>query len=291
MVYGYGSARKRHEGVARKNLAPGETRDEIHLVVLLDIALLHGVLQAVEERRAARARRYLAFIHLRELTRLNLADAGREDYRLTFLYRDVEIARNPQVFDVGDAALHVLDIFEAVIPVRLVVPLRPVVELHVKPRIARIETHRNSVGTFGTLRIELVVGLHEGVRLAESQMGPQPEHCRRMGLDEGVADQQTVFVAYEDFLFGQNDTADAIGCPRNALAVIFADIFVPLMGVDTPLIAVEIEVERRAVLNNGDIHRRKHHVARIAEFLDGDYQQAVLLARVAVNDRSTVISA
>ena len=78
MVDSDGSTRKSHEGVARDYLAPGITRDKIHVIIVLEITLLDSIFQAVEERGAIGALSYLLLIAAGKRRGFHLVAAGRE---------------------------------------------------------------------------------------------------------------------------------------------------------------------------------------------------------------------
>ena len=81
-----------------------------------------------------------------------------------------------------------------------------------------------------------------------------------MGIHKSVADQKTVFMGDENFLFGENHSTDAISGAGHALTVELADVLVTVGAVDATLIAVDAESpSHRATTatHEGDIpHRR-----------------------------------
>ena len=76
-----------------------------------------------------------------------------------------------------------------------------------------------------------------------------------MGLDKGIAYEDTVFVRDKDLLFGKYHTADTVSGPRNALAVKFPDVFMSVRAQHTAAVAVDAEIERRAVLDDSFVKR------------------------------------
>lgn len=148
-----------------------------HSVLVLEVALLDGVFQTVEERSAAGAGGYLGLIHLADGAWRHFADSGREYDRFAFFYRYVEISGHPQVLGVRHAALKILQVLEAVVPVGLIVPFGFVVKLHVEPRIALVEAAADSVGGVVDLGVDGVVGHYQGVGFAERKHRAEAE-CR-----------------------------------------------------------------------------------------------------------------
>ena len=291
VVDGEGEARQRHERVAGQYGSPGEAREYIHAVTFLDVELLGRVLEAVEERRARCARLDFGLVHLLEAAGLHLAHAGREDDRLALADGYLEIAGHPQVLAVRHAALKVLDILDAVVPVGLIDPHGFVAELHVEGGVAVIQACGDAIVYRDYIAVDGVVGDAEGVALAEGQKGAEAQRRRRMGLDEGVAYQDAVLVGDEHLFLGEDDAADAVSDARHALAVKLAEIFMAVGAVNASLIAVDAEVEGRAVLYYGLVEARQQHMGLVAHLLYGDDEQAVLLARVATDECGAVVGA
>ena len=110
-----------------------------------------------------------------------------------------------------------------------------------------------------------------------------------MGLNQGVADQNSVFLGDEDFFFGQDHAAHAVGHARHVLAVELTDVLVAVGAVDAALVAVDAQIERSTVLDHSLVERRQHHVRAVVHFRNGNHQQAVLLAGVAAHQTRAVI--
>ena len=95
MVDGQRAAGQRYQFVAAADVIPGIARHDVHAVLVLEIELFGGVLEAVEEARAARARLKLGFVGLLERRGVCFESGGREDHRLTLLDRELEISGHP----------------------------------------------------------------------------------------------------------------------------------------------------------------------------------------------------
>ena len=124
-------AGKRHEGIPCKDFSPGIAREHILLVSLLEVELLGGVLEAVEEAAAGCAGGDFGFIHPAERAGADFRESGREDDGFPFLDVHLEVARHPEVFAVGHAAVHVLDVLDVVVPVRVIDKFRLAGKLHI----------------------------------------------------------------------------------------------------------------------------------------------------------------
>ena len=102
-----------------------------------------------------------------------------------------------------------------------------------------------------------------------------------MGVDESVADENAVLFGYEDFFLGENHASHAVGHAWHALAVELADVLVAGGRHDAAPVAVQAEVEFRAMLNHGFVKARQQDIVLVVLLGDGYHQQAVLLAGVA----------
>ena len=74
-------------------------------------------------------------------------------------------------------------------------------ELHVETRIAGIEAGRDTVVDFRDGLVDCVVFDTQFVCVAEGEHRPESQCCRRVGLDECVADEDAVLVGNKNFSF------------------------------------------------------------------------------------------
>ena len=163
-------------------------------------------------------------------------------------------------------------------------------ELHVQAGEAVVEAGGHAILDRLDGAVDGVVGHTERVALAEGQEGAEAQGGGRVGLDQSVADEDTVFVRYEDLFLGQYHTAHAVGHAGHVLAVKLTQVFVTVGVIHAALVAVDAQVERRAVLYHGLVERREQHVGLVAHLRYGYHQQAVLLAGIAAHKCSAVIS-
>ncbi len=133
-------------------------------------------------------------------------------------------------------------------------PFGLMVELHVESGISGIEAACHTVGHLGAFLIEIFVGHHQLVDLAERKHGAEPERGCRMGVYKCVAYEKAVFMGNENFLLGENHTADAVGGAGHAFTVELTDVLVSVGAVNSALIAVQTEIERSPVLDYRNVH-------------------------------------
>ena len=214
-----------------------------------------------------------------------LACSGREDNRLALLYGYLEVSGHPEIFGVGDTSFKVLDVFDAVVPVGVADPFGFLAELHVQRRESGIQTEAYAVVHFGEVLVEAVVLYHQVVGFAECKERAELERGVGVGVDKSVSDEDTVFLRDKYGFFGKNHTTYAVCGAGHCLTVVFADILVSVWTVYTSLIAVESEIEWRAVLDYRFIERRQHHKVFVAELGNRNHQKSMLLAGVAPYNR------
>ncbi len=133
----------------------------------------------------------------------------------------------------------------------VIYPFGLAVELHVHAGIIRIQAATDTVFAFGTLAVDGSVLLYQRIHLSERKERTELQCGGRMRFDERIADQNAVFVGYEDFFLGEDHTSHTVCGAWHAFAVKFADIFVPFWIVDSAAVAVQAKIERCSVLYYG----------------------------------------
>ncbi len=231
----------------------------------------------------------LLLIHLGERAGRHFAESGREDDALALADGHVKITGHPEVLGVGHSALEVFDILEAVIPVRVIGPCRLVGKLHEQARITVVEACRHTVVDLGDFGVDGVVGHTQGVGVAESEHRTEAQCGGRVGLDKCIADEDAVLIGDKHLFFGKDYAANAIGCAGHAFTVKLTYVLMSVGIHDTAAVTVQPEIEWRAVLIDGLVERRQHHVPRVSQLGHRHHKQTVLLAGVAVNYRRAVI--
>ena len=105
-----------------------------------------------------------------------------------------------------------------------------------------------------------------------------------MGIFERVANEDAVLVMLEHHFFLEHDASYPVDGCRHLVAIELADVLVPLGAVVVALILVEAEVEFSSMLYDCHVERRQQHMVLVIQFWDGNHEQAVVLARVAVDN-------
>ena len=129
------------------------------------------------------------------------------------------------------------------------------VELHVQCGESLVQAcghavvHRLYGGVYGA------VGNTQLVNFAECQEGTEPQGSGGMGVYKRVSDEDAVFLADKNFLFGQNHSSHTVGHAGYILAVELTNILVSGRTDGTAFIAVYSQVERCPVLDNGLVER------------------------------------
>ena len=145
MVVRDSATRQSDELVAGTNLEPWVSRKDVVTVGIGEIELLGAVLQAVIEASAWCTGVYFILVHAAQVASVHLLSASREHQCLAFLDVDLKIAWDIQVLAIRDATLHVLDIFNAFVPVGVKNKPWLVIELHVECGITLIHAGGNTI--------------------------------------------------------------------------------------------------------------------------------------------------
>ena len=116
----------------------------------------------------------------------------------------------------------------------------------------------------------------------EGQEGLEAQGGCRVGVDEGVAQQDSVFIVLEHHFFPQQHASHPIQGCGHLVAVKLPDVLVSFGAEVVALVLVQSEVELRSMLNHGDIERREQHMVLVVQFGYWHDQQAMILASVAV---------
>ena len=271
---------------------PGITGQQIVPLLLLEVELLSRVFQAVVETRATHvAIGQLYFVSVSQRAGFGLDGSRREDDAFALLDRYLEVARHIEVLLIGIASLLVFDILDALVPMGVKYKLGGLVELHVQPGIALVQTAAYAVGRLFVTLVERIVFHTQIVGIAEGKKRTELQNRRGVSIDERILDKDTVLVRDKHFFFRQNHTAHPIHRLGHRLAIKLSNVLVSVRAETVALVLVQTQVKRSAVLNHCLVQRRQHHVIVLIQLGDRNYQQPVLLAGVAIDDSRTMIRA
>ena len=163
------------------------------------------------------------------------------------------------------------------------------VQLHIKFRITGIHTGFNAIFHQLVVTACLRILVRVFAYAAECQERTEPERCCRMGIDQGVTNQNPVLVMYKNILFTEDNTSHTVGSRRDMLAIKFTDILMSIRTKVISLILMQPQVKLRTVLNYRFIQRRQQHMVFIIQVGDRNHQQAVIFACVTIYNRCTMI--
>ena len=255
LAEGEGKAGKRDEQVACTALEPGIPGQYVVLVALPVVELVGGVLQAVVEAVARGAVFGFRLEDLLQAARCYLGDAGREHDAFALLDVHLEVAGHVEVFVEVVAALLLLGVLDAAIPVGHEVEFVFLVELHVQFGIAGIHARLDAVLHLLVVAAGLRVLVGVLADAAEGQEGAQAQRGGRVGIDQRVADEDAVFMVNENLLFAEDDASHAVSGCRDVLAVKLTDVLVAV-GAEVPAaILVQAQVELGPVLDDRLVQR------------------------------------
>ena len=118
------------ESRARLCVVPRIAAQQVALVALAFVELTCRVLQAGEHVLAGNTARHLFLPSGFQRAGLHFRDACGENHALAFLHRQLEVAGHQQVFLELEAALLLLRVLNALVPLRVVLVLHRLRELH-----------------------------------------------------------------------------------------------------------------------------------------------------------------
>ena len=245
--------------------------------------------EAVEEVVAWRTKGQLVFEKFLQAGSLGLTRRSGKDDALALPNRHLEIAGHVEILVGGIAALLLFGIFHTAIPVGLEDELVLLRELHVEVGIARIHTGLDAVVHLVVLARSHRVLMCELAHGAECQERAEAKRCRRVGIDQRVADEDAVLVVLEEELLLQNHATHAVDGSWNLVTVKLTNVLVTLRTVVVALILVQAQIELCTMLNDGAVERREQYMVLVVEFRNRYDEQTVILANVAVDNRGTRI--
>ena len=246
--------------------------------------LVCGIDEAVEEVVARVALFHLRLEQFLQRVATDFGGRGREDDALALLDLHFEVAGHVEVLVGSIATLLLLGIFDAPVPIGTEDELVLLAELHVEVGIAGVHARLDAIVDGRVVAAGRVVLVCERPHASESQEGLEAQCRSRVGVVECVADKDAVLVMLEHHFLSENDAANAVDGGRHLVAVELADVLVPLGAVVVALILVEAEVEFSSMLYDCHVERRQQHMVLVIQFWDGNHEQAVVLARVAVDN-------
>ena len=259
------------------------------LLSLLVVELVRRVFQTVVKAVTRSAVGHLGLKSLLQLAGGNLGNTGGEDNAFPFLYINFKISRHIKVFIEVISAFLFFRILNTTIPVRLEVELILFVELHEQLRITGIHAGFNAIlyqlVVAACLRIFVRVLAHT----AECQERAESECSCRMGIDQGITNQNPIFMMYENLFFTKDDTSYTIGSCGDIFTVELSNVLVSVRTEVVPLILMQPQVELRTVLNYSFIQRRQQHMVFIIKVGDRYHQQTVIFACVTIYNCCTMI--
>ena len=214
---------------------------------------------------------------------------AREDDALAGLHLNLEETGNIEILVEVVTALKLLHILDSAIPVGLIHELVLLVELHVKAWIIGIHAHADTVLNLLVATVGNVVLVSILTYTAECAEWAQTQSYRRVGLEQGVTDQDSVLVVYKGFLFLEPYTTYIVDCGGNALPGELTDILVAAWSEIVGIVLVQSKVELSTVQNDSLVERRQQHVVFIIKFRNWNNQQTMVLTGITINDCRAVV--
>jgi len=164
------------------------------------------------------------------------------------------------------------------------------VELHEEFRVSRIHASFDAIVYQLIIATGLCIFVGILTYTTESEERTETQGSSRMGVNQCVTNQNSVFMMNEQGFFLQDYTTYTIQGCRHIFTFIFTNVLVASGGVVISLILVKAQIELGTMLNHRCVQRRKQHVVFIIQFWDGDNKQSMVLSCVTINDGGTMVS-
>ena len=285
-------ARQGDEGLARRDAVPRIARDHLRAVArTADQELAGRVLEAAVEVDLVRAAGDRGGVYLLDgLRRAHLVERCREDDALALLEFGFKVSRGHEVLVAVVSAGDVLQVLEVVVPVGGGDELRSgLARLEVEPRERLVEAALHAVDGGVGVAVGLHVGVREFVLVAEGEERAQAQFRLRVGVHERVADHQLRALVDPEHLLAEDDAAHAVGDRGGRRILEVGDVLVSAGFVDARE-AVQGQVERLVMLDDGLVERREQDVGLVALVDRGD-DQSVVTAGIAADDGGAHVTA
>ena len=255
LVAGQCQAREGDEGVAGTAFEPWIAGDYVFLTVFLVMELMGGVDQTLGETVAAGVDFHFLIKQLLGCAHRKFFNPGAEHDTFTFLDVELKITRNVKVLAVVVAKFQLTQVFYPTIPVGIEMPVILLAHLHVQVRVAVVHTGFDAVVAKHVVLTRHAVLMGQGGHAAEGKERTKTQRRHRMGVEQRVANQNSVGEMLEHALLLQYHATYTVNRGGNFVPLKLTDVFVAVRRVTAAKIAVKTEVELCAMLNHCLIQR------------------------------------
>ena len=111
-----------------------------------------------------------------------------------------------------------------------------------------------------------------------------------MSIHQRVTYQDAILIMLEDHLFLEDDTTHTIEGSGHFVTIKLTDVLVTLWAVVVALILMQAKVELCTMLYHRHVEGAQQDVVLVIQFGNGNYEQAMVLTRIAIHDSGTRIS-
>ena len=182
------------------------------------------------------------------------------------------------------ASFHFLLVLDIVVPVRDMYIFVVLGKLHEKIGIALVHPDLDAVKDLFKFLVSKDILPCQGMIIPESQERSEPKLGGRMCFNQGVFDNNPVFLRIKQAFTIKNNPSDTKGQHREGICCEVPDVFMSLGIVHIPRVFVYAEVEFRITLYYGLINCRKQNMHIMVYQGLWSNQQTMVFSCVAVDD-------
>ena len=123
------------------------------------------------------------------------------------------------------------------------------VQLHEKFGIAGIHTGFHTIFYQLVVTVRLRIFVRIFAYTAKGQKGAETKCGCRMGIYQGIANQNPILMMYKNLFLTEDNTSYTVSCCRDMLAIEFTDILMPVRTKVVSLLFMQPQIKLRTVLN------------------------------------------
>ena len=120
---------------------------------------------------------------------------------------------------------------------------------------------------------------------AERQERTETKRCGRMTVNQRIADQNSIFIMLEDYLFLEDHTTHTVKCSRHLIAIKLTNVLVAQRTEVVALVLMQTKIEFSTMLNHRNIQRTQEDMIVIVQFRNRYNQKSVVLTDITVHYR------
>ena len=120
---------------------------------------------------------------------------------------------------------------------------------------------------------------------AERQERTETKCSGRMTVNQRIADQDSIFIMLENYLFLEDHTTHTVKCSRHLIAIKLTNVLVAQRTEVVALVLMQTKIEFSTMLNHRNIQRTQENMVVVVQFRNRYNQKSVVLTDITVHYR------